>query len=223
MAKDFFLSQQHGTIKGEIVKEFLVKKSRFIAQVAHVSDIAQADEYITAIRKEHWKANHNCTALIIGANAEQQRSSDDGEPSGTAGVPMLEVLRNRNLTDIVAVVTRYFGGVLLGAGGLVRAYSNAVSGALDAAAADGLLVQRRALTLVSFDVPHSDVGRIENAVRDWLAAAGGLLGETSYGARLAEFRVLLPPSAIAEFDAFLSAASSGSLKIHVGAAQVVDI
>ncbi len=87
-----------------------------------VPSVAAADAVVARVRKEHWDARHHCVALVVGPHADQQRSTDDGEPSGTAGIPMLEVLRHRHVTDVVAVVTRYFGGVLLGAGGLVRAY-----------------------------------------------------------------------------------------------------
>ena len=91
----------------------------------------QAYEYIKELKKVHWDATHNCSAFIIGEQGMIQGSSDDGEPSGTAGIPMLEVLKKKNLHDVVAVVTRYFGGVKLGAGGLVRAYSKSVSNALE--------------------------------------------------------------------------------------------
>jgi len=111
------------TIAGPVEHELVVKKSRFLALVRPVADVPEADAVVAAVRKKHWDARHHCVALVVGPHAEQQRSTDDGEPSGTAGVPMLEVLRRRDLTDLVVVVTRYFGGVLLGAGGLVRAYS----------------------------------------------------------------------------------------------------
>ncbi|GFH40700.1 YigZ family protein [Lactococcus insecticola] len=93
----------------------------------------EAREFIAAVKKEHYKANHNVSAFAIGDKQEIQRSSDDGEPSGTAGIPMLEILKKRELTDVVAVVTRYFGGIKLGAGGLIRAYAGACNHAIDAA------------------------------------------------------------------------------------------
>src|SRR5699024_5680448 len=98
------------TIAALVEREIVISKSRFIARVAPVTSPHHADEVIATIRREHWNASHNCTAMITGLQADHARSSDDGEPSGTAGVPMLEVLRQRGLTDIVAVVTRYFGG-----------------------------------------------------------------------------------------------------------------
>ena len=104
--------------------EVVVKRSRFLCSVARVASEAEARAVVDRARKKHWDAGHHCSAFVIGPASELQRSSDDGEPSGTAGAPMLEVLRGREVSDVVAVVTRWFGGVLLGAGGLVRAYGD---------------------------------------------------------------------------------------------------
>lgn len=116
-----------------ISHEIEIKKSRFICQISWVKTEAEARDFISLVKKQHYKANHNCSAFILGDKQELQRSSDDGEPSGTAGVPMLEVLKKRELTDLCVVVTRYFGGIKLGAGGLIRAYAGSVSAALDEA------------------------------------------------------------------------------------------
>ncbi|MQP97086.1 YigZ family protein [Streptococcus mitis] len=115
------------TIKedGQVQEE--IKKSRFICHAKRVYSEEGARDFITAIKKEHYKATHNCSAFIIGERSEIKRTSDDGEPSGTAGVPMLGVLENHNLTNICVVVTRYFGGIKLGAGGLIRAYAGSVA------------------------------------------------------------------------------------------------
>ena len=115
------------TIKedGQVQEE--IKKSRFICHAKRVYSEEEARDFITAIKKEHYKANHNCSAFIIGERSEIKRTSDDGEPSGTAGVPMLGVLENHNLTNVCVVVTRYFGGIKLGAGGLIRAYAGSVA------------------------------------------------------------------------------------------------
>ncbi|AQP53303.1 YigZ family protein [Vagococcus penaei] len=107
-----------------------IKKSQFICSLYRIQSEEDAKEIIASIKKEHWKANHNCSAFVIGDNQDIQRSSDDGEPSGTAGVPMLEVLKVKQLHNVLAVVTRYFGGTKLGAGGLIRAYSQSVSEAI---------------------------------------------------------------------------------------------
>ena len=115
------------TIKedGQVQEE--IKKSRFICHAKRVYSEEEARDFITAIKKEHYKATHNCSAFIIGEHSEIKRTSDDGEPSGTAGVPMLGVLENHNLTNVCVVVTRYFGGIKLGAGGLIRAYAGSVA------------------------------------------------------------------------------------------------
>ncbi len=138
-----------------------VKRSRFICHVERVTTEDQARAVVDRIRKQHWDARHNCSAFVLGPDAGIQRSNDDGEPSGTAGAPMLEVLRGREVSDVVAVVTRYFGGVLLGAGGLVRAYSDAVRAALDEVG----VRERRLLRLYDVSVDHATVGRLENDLR----------------------------------------------------------
>jgi uncharacterized YigZ family protein len=206
------------TIAAPVDHELVIKKSRFLAHVAPVSSVAEADAVVARIRKESWDARHHCVALVVGPHAEQQRSTDDGEPSGTAGVPMLEVLRHRAVTDVVAVVTRYFGGVLLGAGGLVRAYSSAVSEALDRAR----VVRRQVLTEVTLDVPHADAGRLDNVLRDWAAQHGAVLGGTAY-AEVARFTLLVPPDAVTRLAEDVAAASAGALVPQPGASRVVDV
>lgn len=115
------------TIKedGQVQEE--IKKSHFICHIKRVTTEDEARNFIQTVKKEHYKATHNCSAFILGERSEMKRSSDDGEPSGTAGVPMLGVLENQQLTNVCAVVTRYFGGIKLGAGGLIRAYSSNVA------------------------------------------------------------------------------------------------
>ena len=118
---------EYRTIKedGQVQEE--IKKSRFICHAKRVYSEEEARDFITAIKKEHYKATHNCSAFIVGERSEIKRTSDDGEPSGTAGIPMLGVLENHNLTNVCVVVTRYFGGIKLGAGGLIRAYAGSVA------------------------------------------------------------------------------------------------
>ncbi len=113
--------------------EMVVEKSRFICHLQKAATEEEAQEQIKILKKKYWDATHNCSAYIIGKEASAQRSNDDGEPSGTAGLPMLEVLRKKGIYNAVAVVTRYFGGVKLGAGGLVRAYTNSVAQTLQGA------------------------------------------------------------------------------------------
>ena len=118
---------EYRTIKenGQVQEE--IKKSRFICHAKRIYSEEEARDFITAIKKEHYKATHNCSAFIVGERSEIKRTSDDGEPSGTAGIPMLGVLENHNLTNVCVVVTRYFGGIKLGAGGLIRAYAGSVA------------------------------------------------------------------------------------------------
>lgn len=117
-------------IKEETCHEIIIDKSRFITYLNRAENEEEAKAYIAKLRKLHPDASHHCSAFIYGEHNEFQRSSDDGEPSGTAGVPMLECLRKNHMQDIVAVVVRYFGGIKLGAGGLIRAYSKSISNAL---------------------------------------------------------------------------------------------
>ncbi|MBF4616260.1 YigZ family protein [Curtobacterium sp. VKM Ac-1376] len=206
------------TIAEAVEHEVVITKSRFITTLAPVSGVEDADRVIADVRRHHWDARHNCTAMVTGVLGDQARSSDDGEPSGTAGVPMLEVLRRRELTDVVAVVTRYFGGVKLGAGGLVRAYSTSVSEALDTAA----LVRREALIRVRFDVDHADAGRLDNVLRDWVRHHHATLGPTAYG-RVATFEVWVPRTALDALTADLAAASAGAVEPVVGEERIVDV
>lgn len=206
------------TIASAVEHETVIRKSRFLTRIEPVSSVEQADTVIAAIRKRAWDANHNCTAMVTGLLGDQARSSDDGEPSGTAGIPMLEVLRRRELTDVVAVVTRYFGGVKLGAGGLVRAYSSAVSEALDLAS----LVRRAALRQVTLEVPHADAGRYDNLLRDWAVHHGATLGAPSYAAT-ATLELWAPEAEVPRLVDDLAAASAGAIAPVLGVERIVDV
>ena len=149
--------ERYKTIKEAGTNEIEIKGSRFIAQFMRVHNEEEALEFIQAIKKEHWKATHNCSAFLIGENDQIQRAMDDGEPSGTAGVPMLEVLKRNELKNVAVVVTRYFGGTKLGAGGLVRAYSGAVSEGLKAIG----IVECRLEEQLSLRFDYSHVGKVE--------------------------------------------------------------
>ena len=144
------------TIVKDFRQEIVIEKSRFICTLKKVQSEAEAQEFIKAIKKEFWDATHNCSAYIVDDMA--QRSSDDGEPSGTAGLPMLEVLRKNKLTNTAAVVTRYFGGIKLGAGGLVRAYTNSVAEAVRATG----IAQKVLVSRFSFIYDLNEVGKILN-------------------------------------------------------------
>jgi uncharacterized YigZ family protein len=207
------------TIAAAVDHELVIKKSRFIAHVAPVASSEDADAVIARVKKQYWDARHNCSAQVTGLSGDRARSSDDGEPSGTAGIPMLEVLRRRELTDVVAVVTRYFGGIKLGAGGLVRAYSSAVSEALDLAS----LVDRLMLAQVTIAVSHADAGRFDNMLREWTHRHGAVLGEVQYAER-AVFEVWSPKGEIDGLGAEVAALSGGAVSAEAtGADRVVDV
>jgi uncharacterized YigZ family protein len=205
------------TIAAGLEHELVIKKSRFIACVAPAATTVQAEAFIAGVRKQYWDARHHCVAMIIGTHADQQRSSDGGEPAGTAGVPILEVLRRRELTDVVAVVARYFGGVKLGAGGLVRAYSGAVSEALDVAR----VVRRTAAVRVGVEVSHQDAGRIQAILREWADTRDAQITDVAYAAS-ATITLLVPPTGLGELDAALAAASAGTLFAVRGETVVME-
>ncbi|RSI43501.1 YigZ family protein [Streptococcus cristatus] len=118
---------EYRTIRQDGQAQEEIKKSRFICHAKRVYSEEEARDFIAAIKKEHYKATHNCSAFIVGEKSEIKRTSDDGEPSGTAGIPMLGVMENHQVTNVCFVVTRYFGGIKLGAGGLIRAYAGSVA------------------------------------------------------------------------------------------------
>lgn len=143
-------------------KELIISKSKFIAHCNRAETEEEAINFIQMIKKEHHNATHNCSAYLIGAHDQIQKANDDGEPSGTAGVPILEVLKKRGLKDVVVVVTRYFGGIKLGAGGLVRAYGNATTQGIEAAG----IVERRLYKQMKVSVDYTLLGKLENEVRN---------------------------------------------------------
>lgn len=149
------------TIAGPGSAEIVVSRSRFLCELERVEDEMSARSVVEQARKEHWNARHHCSAFILGPERSVERSSDDGEPPGTGGAPMLEVLRGRELSDVVAVVTRWFGGTLLGTGGLSRAYADAVRAALDVTT----LVQRVEQELCEVTVDLAAAGRLEHELR----------------------------------------------------------
>ncbi len=149
------------TVKENGFHEIIIQKSRFITYLARATTEEQAQAFISELKKKHHDANHNCSAYVIGERNEIQKANDDGEPSGTAGVPMLEVLKKRDLRDTVVVVTRYFGGIKLGGGGLIRAYGSSVSEALNAVG----VVERIEHTIVSVNVDYTWLGKLENELR----------------------------------------------------------
>ncbi len=151
------------TLREEVINEIVIKKSRFICALAPAAGKEQAEGYISNVRKIHYNATHNCYAMITGADRMFEKASDDGEPQGTAGLPMLEVLRKSGVTDILAVVTRYFGGVLLGAGGLSRAYGGSVAEALKLA----VLVENIPANVYGFSIDYADYGKLQKIASEF--------------------------------------------------------
>ena len=164
------------TIARDAHGEIEVKSSRFRCTLQRVPSEEAARALVAAARKEHWDARHHCSAFVLGPDSALQRSSDDGEPAGTAGAPMLEVLRGAGVSDVAAVVTRWFGGTLLGAGGLVRAYGDAVRAAL----AEAGTLRRELVTEFAIDLDHGSAGRAESELR----ARGLVVLDSAYGARV---------------------------------------
>lgn len=194
--------------------EIEVKRSRFLCAVRRVETEDDARAVVDGLRKQHWSARHHCSAMIIGPPpVPVERSSDDGEPAGTAGAPMLDVLRGTDVSDVVAVVTRWFGGTLLGAGGLVRAYGDAVRAALVEAG-----TQRRSLVREHLlELDHADAGRVESDLR----ARGIAVLDTSYGARVA-LTLGVPPDEEPRLAALLAELTAGVAETRVAGERWVD-
>jgi uncharacterized YigZ family protein len=203
------------TVAREGVHESEIRRSRFICLLAPAGSEQAAQAVIQSVRKEHPGASHHCFAYVIGPDGRLHRASDDGEPGGTAGTPMLQVLLTREVRDTVAVVTRYYGGVQLGAGGLARAYGGAVSAALDEIGT----TQRRLLALVTVTVDHQRAGRLENELR----AAGHAVRGVSYGGTGVEIALGVPDPELPAFRSWLADATSGTAGCAVEGSAYVDV
>ena len=181
--------------------EFYEKKSHFIGRAWPVETEEEALEKIQAMKKQHYDATHNCWAYIIKDGAV--RFSDDGEPGGTAGMPMLQVLQREGLYNIVCVVTRYFGGILLGAGGLVRAYTKGAKIAVDAAGKS----MKRVWTVVYLPCPYTFYERVKLLIGE----SGGIIRETEFGAEV-ELELLFPEANVEPFFVKLTDMTSGTVE-----------
>ncbi|QFU85596.1 YigZ family protein [Amycolatopsis sp. YIM 10] len=192
------------TIAAAGVHEIEVRRSRFLCALAPVDSAEAAREVIAERRRAEPAARHHCHAFVLDPDGRTQRSSDDGEPAGTAGTPMLEVLRRRELTDTVAVVSRHFGGVLLGAGGLIRAYGQAVADAIDAIGT----VERRLLCLLLVSVDYGRAGRVEGELH---ASKYRVIG-THYD-DAARFEIGVRPDQVPDFRAWLADLTGGTAAV----------
>ena len=190
------------TVKAPASVELIINKSRFIGQCFPVASEEEALEKLSALRKQYWDATHNCYAYSVGQKGEIARFSDDGEPGGTAGMPMMDALRGTGVTDVLCVVTRYFGGILLGTGGLVRAYSRTCAEAIRAAG----VVRMAPCDLIAFSVPYAQWALLQQEAR-----RQGAVLTPEYGERISCVAVIEADRTRAFLDAVFDQ-SAGSLK-----------
>lgn len=195
--------EAYRTVRRQAETEIIIKRSRFLGKGFPVQNEQQAQEILARIKKEYWDATHNCYAYALRSGT--RRFSDDGEPQGTAGKPILEILEKEGITDCLLIVTRYFGGVLLGAGGLVRAYGKAVKEALEAAGP----VWMRPCARSRFSCEYHQYGRLSALVSE----AGGEIADTQFTSGVT-VTFLLPEEAGGRFQKLLSEASSGSVEME---------
>ncbi|MFH9137432.1 YigZ family protein [Streptomyces sp. NPDC017524] len=208
------MQEQYRTVARAGVHESEINRSRFLCSLAPAATEQEAQDFVARVRKEHPTASHNCFAYVIGADASVQKASDDGEPGGTAGVPMLQMLMRREVRYAVAVVTRYYGGVKLGAGGLIRAYGGVVGEALDALGT----ITRQRFRLATIRVDHQRAGKLENDLR----ATGRDVREVRY-AEAVTIDIGLPDGAVGAFTAWLADATAGTAVLELGGEAYGDV
>ncbi|WP_430494443.1 YigZ family protein [Rossellomorea marisflavi] len=201
------------TVKGPGENEIVIERSRFIAHVARAETEEDAQAFIADIKKKHWDATHNCSAYMIGENNLIQKANDDGEPSGTAGVPMLEVLKKRDLKDTVVVVTRYFGGIKLGAGGLIRAYGKSTSEGLNATG----VVERKLMRIMKTKIDYTWLGKVENETR----SSHYQLKEIHY-LDAVEVEVYVEEAAKDDFTSWMTELTNGQGEITEGEVEYLE-
>ena len=200
------------SVANEFRHEYIIEESRFITTICPCSTETDAQAFINRINKEFWDAQHNCTAYALGPKQEQQRSSDNGEPSGTAGKPMLEVLKKTGITNVAVVVTRYFGGIKLGAGGLIRAYSHSVSETLQLAPKELHTTRMQLQTTIDYALYGSLERYLQNAQLHY---------EATFGEQI-ELTILVPPNDIERIQKELQDISHGATTcILLNAIEVV--
>lgn len=201
------MQEQYLTVARTGVHESEINRSRFICALAPAATEQEAQDFVVRVRREHPTATHNCFAYVIGADASVQRAGDDGEPGGTAGVPMLQMLTRREVRYVVAVVTRYYGGVKLGAGGLIRAYGGVVGEALDALGT----VTRRRYRLGTVTVDHQRAGKLQSDLR----STGRAVRDVRYGDAV-EIEIGLPGADVDAFRRWLADVTAGTAAFELG-------
>ena len=197
---------QYKTVYSGGEAEIIEKKSRFIATVRPIKSEEEALAFVESMRKKYWNATHNCFAYVIGEHFQVQRCSDDGEPSGTAGKPMLDVLLGEEIHDVAVVVTRYFGGTLLGTGGLVRAYSGATKEGL---AASSVITKMYGQKLL-IQTDYTGLGKIQ-----YILGQRGLTILNSVYTDRVELEVLLPETEIQPVMADITEGTNGQAKLEL--------
>lgn len=195
------------TVARPVRSEIEVKRSRFVCDLEPAPTEEAARAVIERVRAGSRDARHHCTAFVLGPDGAVQRSNDDGEPSGTAGMPMLDVLRGAGVTDVVAVVTRWFGGVLLGTGGLIRAYGDGVRTALETAT----FVRYELSVILATTVSHADGPRVENALR---TRGGVSVTAVDYTAEGVGIRVAVAPGGETDAGAVLAELTAGAARFE---------
>jgi len=204
---------EYKTVKQLGTAEIIIKRSRFIGHAKPVTTEEEAVQFIQSIKKEHALATHNCSAYMVGERDEIQKQSDDGEPSGTAGKPILEVIKNQGLKNIAVVVTRYFGGIMLGAGGLIRAYTDGAVVGIAAAIPVYHTLHREVLV----EIDYTWHGKVENELRN----RDMLIGDTSFTDKVTI--TCLPLAGDAEhFAAWMTDVTQGQGVILLGEERYVE-
>jgi len=200
------MKKNYRTVKGYGENEIIIQKSRFIAYVERAETEEEAQDFINKIKQKHKDATHNCSAYMIGEHDQIQKANDDGEPTGTAGIPMLEVLKKREIKNTVVVVTRYFGGIKLGGGGLIRAYGKATTEGIDAAK----IVERQMHCLMKISIDYTWLGKVENEIRQ----SPYILKDITY-AELVELYVYTKQEEQDSFSDWVTEMTSGQAEIEL--------
>ncbi|MFB5085921.1 YigZ family protein [Psychrobacillus sp. PGGUH221] len=200
------MRNDYHTVKGYGESEIIIQKSRFLTYVNRAETEEEAQDFINSIKVKHKDATHNCSAYIIGEHDHIQKANDDGEPSGTAGVPMLEVLKKQGIKDTVVVVTRYFGGIKLGGGGLIRAYGKATTEGVTAAK----VVERKLHHLIKVSIDYNWLGKVENEVRN----SEYPLKDINY-AESVEVHVYVKAEDESNFSDWMTEMTNGQCKIEI--------
>lgn len=208
------MAAEYETISGRVETETEISRSRFLTRLERVSSEEDARAVIAAVRAEHPRARHHCSAFVLGPDGRVQRSNDDGEPSGTAGAPMLDALVSAGLSDVVAVVTRYFGGVLLGAGGLTRAYRASVAGAV--------LEAKRVRRGLRLEVAVRSTYEVASQIEAEARRRGYTVGEADYSDTVLQ-RFAVAEDEVGGLTALAAELSAGAAAVAAGESGYVDL